>query len=112
RPALRNGRRHRALNPWTDKDAALLEAVSAGQWTLNGFRNRDLRVALHGQNAEPATRSKQAARITRLLALLRAHGIVRKVTHTHRYHLTDQGRQIITAIQTARKSTIEDLLKL
>jgi len=112
RAVLRNGRRHRALNPWTDKDAALLEAVHSGQWTINGFRNRDLRLALFGPTTDPCAKRKQAARITRSLALLRAHGIIKKVTHTHRYHLTDRGREIITALQAARKSTIEALLKI
>jgi hypothetical protein len=112
RPVSGNGRRHRALNPWADKDAALLEAIHSGQWTINGFRNRDLRLALYGKETDPASKRQQAARITRLLALLRAHGIIKKVSHTHRYHLTDRGRQIITALQVARKATIEELLKI
>ncbi len=40
RPAQWRSRRVRALRPFAD-DQALLEAVSRGQFTLNGFRNRD-----------------------------------------------------------------------
>src|SRR5439155_5792211 len=43
RAVVRDGRRHRALNPWSAPDAALLAAVSRGEYTLNGLRNRDLR---------------------------------------------------------------------
>jgi hypothetical protein len=49
RPALgtrHNGRRVRALNPHAPADAALLTAISRGEFTLNGFRNRDLRTLL------------------------------------------------------------------
>src|SRR5205085_11498832 len=42
-PVRRNGRRVRALNPYAPADAKLLEAISRGERTLNGFRNRDLR---------------------------------------------------------------------
>jgi hypothetical protein len=37
------GRRVRALRPFGD-DRALLKAVSRGEFALNGFRNRDLRI--------------------------------------------------------------------
>ena len=46
RPSRHNGRRVRALNPHAPADAALLSAISRGEFTLNGFRNRDLRALL------------------------------------------------------------------
>jgi hypothetical protein len=45
-PATRNGRRMRPLNPYAPADAMLLEAISRGELSLNGFRNRDLRPLL------------------------------------------------------------------
>jgi|GEM_PF-5415191 len=44
--------------------------------------------------------------------LLRAHGLIKKVTGTHRYHLTDKGRTIVTALITARNASTESLTKL
>jgi hypothetical protein len=43
------GRPVRALNPMGDEDAALLETVCRGEFTINGFRNRDVRAHLHGK---------------------------------------------------------------
>jgi hypothetical protein len=105
-------RRFRALNPWSPADAAVLEAVSKGEWTVTGFRNRDLRAALYRRTDDPAERRRQAGRITRLLALLRAHHIIRKVSGTHRYVVTPRGREIITALLAARQASIQQLLKI
>src|SRR6516225_3986451 len=41
-PVYRQGRRYRALNPWSKQDGLLLQLVNRGEFTLNGFRNRDL----------------------------------------------------------------------
>lgn len=112
RPRTVDGRRHRALNPWSAEDAALLEAVSAGEFALNGLRNRDLRARLFTVATEPAERRRQSAAITRRLALLRAHRLIKKVTGTHRWVLTDQGRRVITALLTARQASVDQLTKL
>jgi DNA-binding MarR family transcriptional regulator len=104
RPCRRNGRRYRALNPWSPTDAALLEALNRGEFALNGLRNRDLRACLFASPADPAEQRRRTARISRSLALLRAHGLLRKVPHRHRYHLTPKGRTVITALLTARQA--------
>jgi hypothetical protein len=111
-PVHKAGRRYRALNPWTKEDGALLEAIAAGEWTINGVRNRDLRQRLFGSGATPVETKRLAARTTRLLGLLRAHGIVQKVSGTHRYQVTAQGRRIITALQAAKRASIEELTKI
>jgi hypothetical protein len=106
------GRRYRALNPWSQKDGALLEAISSGAWTINGLRNRDIRRALFAPTKDKLGQKRDAARVSRLLALLRAHGLIQKVTGTHRYLLSPRGRQILTALQAARRASIDQLLKL
>ena len=108
----KNGRPYRSLNPWSHRDATFLEAVSSGDWVLNGFRNRDIRQKLFGNPTSKLEQKRQAARITRLLMLLRAHGILKKVTGTHRYLVSPRGRQIITALQIARKTSIQELTKI
>jgi hypothetical protein len=112
RPLTLGTRRHRALNPWAPDDGALLEAVSRGEFALNGFRNRDLRVLLHGPADDRADQRRQAAAVTRKLALLRAHGLIKKVGGTHRWLLSTSGRRIITALLAARHADVEQLTKI
>jgi len=113
RPRRRQGRRYRGLNPWSPPDAALLEAVSCADFAIAGLRNRDLQTRLFGhQKVSALERRRRANRLTRRLALLRAHGLLRKVTGTHRYLLTGQGRTVITALLAARQASVEQLNKL
>lgn len=102
----------RALNPLSKEDARLLEAVSRGEFLLAGFRNRDLRGQLFGAAASPDARRQQTAKVTRLIRLLRAHGLVHKVPKTHRYNISPQGRETITALLAARSANTKKLLKL
>ena len=67
-------------------------------------RNRDLRVALNGHTNDPRERRRQAAAVTRKLALLRAHGLIVKVTKSHRYQLSASGRRITTILVAAHAS--------
>ncbi len=46
------------------------------------------------------------------LRLLRAHGLNRKVSHTHRYLVTEKGRRIITALLSALNPDVEQLTKM
>jgi hypothetical protein len=112
RPLIKEGRRHRGLNPWAEPDATLLQLINRGEWTVSGFRNRDLRAALYPGQADPAQMRRQSGRVTRALARLRAHGIIKKVGGTYRYQLTTQGRQIITALLAARQANVDKLMAL
>jgi hypothetical protein len=106
------GRPVRGLNPLSSGDAALLAAVSRGEFTINGFRNRDLRAILYTASSSPAETRTQASKITRQLRMLRAHGLIKKVPKTHRYVLTDRGRTTIIALLTARKADTQKLNQL
>jgi hypothetical protein len=100
-----NGHRHRALNPLAAEDSQLLDAVNRGDFTINGFRNSDLRALLYPKPAEdPKELRRQSAAITRKLRLLRAHGLIRKLPKSHRYQVSKKGRQTITAIVAARQA--------
>ncbi|MFO1044737.1 MAG: hypothetical protein U0941_23440 [Planctomycetaceae bacterium] len=113
KPTEFKGRRVRALQPLSPEDGLLLDSVVRGEFAVNGFRNRDLRPLLFGDAEVPPTEAKrQAAKITRLLRMLRGHGLIQKVTKTHRYTLTEQGLQTITAIKAAMTANTETLSKL
>lgn len=108
-PAEWKGRKVRALNPLAVEDVQLLEAINRGEFAINGVRNRDLRVLLFGEAATPAEEKCQSAKVTRLLRLLRAHGVLQKVPKTHRYQITPTGRAQLTALLAARRASSEVL---
>ena len=113
RPAQWEGRRVRALNPFSVEDATLLAAVNRGEFTINGFRNRDLRPLLYGDGrVTTAASRRQASAVTRKLRLLRGHGLIRKVPKTHRYVLTKRGQSAIAALLAARQANSEKLAQL
>jgi hypothetical protein len=113
RPTKWKGRSVRALNPLAPEDVGLLEAINHGEFLLNGFRNRDLRARLFADMASssPEEAKRQSAKVTRLLRLLRAHGVIAKVAKTHRYQVTAEGRSQVTALLAARQASTEQLLK-
>lgn len=109
-PVIADGQRQaRALNPLTGKDGTLLRALARGEFLLQGFRNRDLRVALYGEPKNADERRRQAAVVTRQLALLRAHEVIVKVPTTHRYQLSASGRRIVAALLAAHASDVTRL---
>ena len=92
------------------EDNRLLLTVSRGEFNLNGFRNRDLqRLLYRGKPADGAEGKRRCAAISRKLRMLRAHGLIKKVAHTHRYLLTDEGRVTIAAISAAQHATVAQL---
>jgi hypothetical protein len=111
----RNGRWHRALNPWGELDFKLLTFLGRGQLELNGFRNRDLRAVLGetpGDEMDERRRRQLSAKATRCLGLLRAHGLIRKVAHTNRYVLTEPGRKFTVALLSASSVDVTKLMEL
>lgn len=110
RRVIWKGRSARGLNPLAAADASLLEAVNRGEFAIHGLRNRDLRECLFGMPRDPATRRRQSAQVTRRLRLLRAHGLLKKISGTNRYQLTDTGRVTITALLTARAADTKRLM--
>jgi hypothetical protein len=115
RPITHHGKRYRGLNALALKDHALLLACNRGEFALSGLRNADLRALLY-----PPTKLKpikaeirrRSAAITRQFALLRAHGLIRKLPHTHRYQIAAKGRRIITALLAACYADVEQLTKM
>lgn len=112
KPIKRAGRRYRPLNPWAPQDRKLLELINQGEFALNGFRNRDIRQAYFTSRCTDQERKRRMGLIGRRLQLLRAHGLIAKVTGTHRYVVTNKGRTTITALLAAGKADVDRLTKL
>jgi len=112
RPVVLQGKRVRAMRPFAADDRSLLHAISQGQFTINGFRNRDLQDLLYSAPAASSQESRRrSAAISRKLRLLRAHHLIAKVPRSYRYQLTPLGRQIITAIIAAGNASVNSLAK-
>lgn len=110
RPVSKEGKRYRAIHPFSAEDRALLEAISDGKHAPSGFGNRDLASRLYpAPSADKAERNRIASKVSYRLRILRAHGLIRKVLGQRRYHMTTKGRQIVTALLQAQHATLQQL---
>jgi hypothetical protein len=113
KPTTWNGKRVRALRPWAKEDLDLFRSVSRGEFSINGFRNRDLQALLFkGQPTTLQEKQRRCGRVSRLLRLLRAHHMIKKVPSTYRYVLTAKGCRVIAAVLTAQRITLDQINKL
>jgi len=104
---LHDGRPYRPLHPVSPLDAPLFRVLLDGKFSVQGIRNRDLRLALYPDDAtDPLRQRHSAARITRCLRLLRAHGLLRKVPTTRYYRLTFKGHAIMTTALNFRDADL------
>lgn len=110
----RDGRTVRGLNPWNDQDFRLLTFLAKGEWNVNGFRNADLCRWLHPQADQlpRPERKRLSAKATRLIGLLRAHGLIQRVPRAHRYVLTKKGRTFANALVLAASLQAKQLMDL
>ena len=111
-PVTWNGNRRRGLRVWDAADYRPLMAISRGEFVINGLRNRDLRHLLFDDAPSSQQQARQrCAKVSRILRLLRAHGLLQKVPRTHRYQVSEYGRTILTALFAARRATVAQLTK-
>jgi len=112
RARTQQGRRVRALD-LSGKDRLLLQAFSDPSFTVSGITNAGLRKKLHHTPWGAGRTEKQlSARVSRHLRLLRDHGLIRKLPNRHRYHLTDKGRQLVSALNAMLSASTEQLLDM
>jgi hypothetical protein len=111
RPVMKEGRPYRPLRPVSRSEAAVFEAVLSGPFLLKGFTNGDLRERLGTRRlADPQECHRECGRVTRLLRLLRAHGLIRKVSVTRYYRVTTKGQRIMTAALKLRDADVAKLV--
>jgi hypothetical protein len=103
------GRKRRALNPLSRQDQQLFLAVLRGEHALRGFRSRDLARYLNQPcTCDPCARRRQSGQRSRLLQLLRAHGLIAKLPHTRRYRVTKSGCAFMSAAIHLRHQAFPD----
>lgn len=110
---LRVGKqKFRALKPVSRDDAALFAGIMHAEFLLHGFRNVDLRNQLFGQPTRDKSLAKRrAGKITRLLRLLAAHELIRKIPRSSRYRVTKSGIRVMGAALGIRKAEVKSLSK-
>jgi hypothetical protein len=109
-PGKKSERKVRALNPWSKEDSSLLRAISDPKWMVTGLRNRDLVAVLYERESnDSAEQRRRSARVTRLIRVLRGHGLLQKVPKTHRYQVNACARAAINALLAAGNANPEKL---
>jgi hypothetical protein len=91
------GRSYAGFNPAREEEAQLFAAILAGDHIVQGFRNKDIRMALHSDTPKGGKdRHRRAAAVGRLLKRLQVRGLVLKVPRTRRWRVTDRGRRTLS----------------
>ncbi|MFQ5770408.1 MAG: hypothetical protein ACE5HX_07725 [bacterium] len=109
KPVHKNNRRYRPLRPIAPDEAKLFESVLHGEFLLRGFRNADLRALLFHETNSQTERCRQIGKTSRLIRLLRAHGLIQKVSKTRLYRITNKGQLLMSTSLTFRNSNISML---
>jgi hypothetical protein len=111
RPRCVNDRPYRPLRPIAPDDSACFARLLDGRALLDGVHARDLREVLSPRPvSHPVDQRRLIGRVSRLLRLYRAHGLIAKVAHTRLYRVTPKGHQVMTAALACRAATLEQLV--
>jgi hypothetical protein len=109
-PFKKEGRRIRALDP-TGKDRTLLQAISDPAFSVSALTNKALREKLRGKSGFEKRSDKQlSAKISRLLRLLRDHGVIRKLPKRRKYVLTTKGQELTASLNALLAASTQQLI--
>src|SRR5262249_49944660 len=98
KPARLGPRRRRGLHLLRAEEQELFLAALRGEPHVNGFRNRDIQGWwFPSRTRDRGEQRRRTAQVSRLLQLLRAHGLIAKVPHAHRYRTTAKGEAVMSA---------------
>ena len=101
-PKVVAGRSLAGFNPARREDVRLFAAVLDGDHIARGFRNKDIRAALYGSDAQSPQLS---AAVGRLVKHLHVRHLVATIPRTRRWRDTASGRQLLSrALQLYQQS--------
>ena len=110
RRVVKKNRPYRPLRPISPEDAVIFRVVLSGQFLLRGFTNREFREGMgQPQSVDQRECRRASGRATRLLRLLRAHGLIRKVSGTRYYRVTARGQRVMSAALAVRSADVAKL---
>jgi hypothetical protein len=103
RPHTVDGQHVPRLQPLGPDDCAVFLAVLHGEHAINGFRNRDIaRLVDDTPQPSPEQKARRSARVSRIIARLRGHGLVTKVKESHLYRITSKGLRLMSTAVRVR----------
>jgi len=97
-PVVVSGRSHAGFNPATESDVKLFAAVLDGNNLVRGFRNADIREALYEPTEDAGERRRQSQSVGRMLKRLHVRGLIAKVPHSRRWHVSQKGHRVLGAV--------------
>ncbi len=97
-PVVVSGRSHGGFNPARETDVKLFGAVLDGNHLVRGFRNADIREALYGSTEDAEERRRHSHAVGRMLKRLHVRGLIVKVPHSRRWHVSRKGHQVLGAV--------------
>lgn len=100
-PVHEGERSYRGFNLFHGRDLDLFHTILRGEFTISGFRARQLRQHLPGLSG---------AQLSRALKRLRLHGLLKKIGNRYKYYLTTLGRTVATAALKLRQLVIIPML--
>ena len=89
-----NNGTYTGINILNEENLKLFSEISKGEHLINGFSNKNIRKNIFKYSVDKIIINKT----TRILAKLKAHGIIKKVFKKNKYYLTTKGRKIINSI--------------
>src|SRR5262245_19535445 len=110
RRVRQNNRQYRGLNPIAPRESSFFQAMLEGQHLIQGFRNRDIRKILGlNRSIDAQQRRRIRAQVSRHLRLYRAHGLIARISRTHRYRLTQKGHAVMPLALKLRLTSMASL---
>ena len=97
------------FNPLSEETELLFGAVFNGGNHINGFTNASIRKAIFPNASVDDKRVRN--KTTRILAKLKAFGLISKIPRSFRYKITGKGVRLITATLSIKNSAMPSAMK-
>jgi len=83
---VENNHSYKGFNFFNENDLNIMLSIERGEFNISGFQNKNIRAKIADKNS---------SQISRILARLRFHGLIKMIGRTYKYYLTTLGRHII-----------------
>jgi hypothetical protein len=97
------------FNLLSKETSDIFTCVMSASNFINGLTNESIRKALFGKTSQD---KKIRNKVTRILAKLRTHKIIKKIPHSFRYSITKFGIKIITGVLQIKKIELPKRLSI
>ena len=108
----RAGQSVKAFIPLRIEDQRVFKALLAGGNTINGFRNRDIRLRMAGTSFLRSCGrcvARQSAKVSRLLKRFHIFGLITKIPRSRRWRLTKKGWVLLSCAISLKEQTFPQL---